>query len=231
MMAAYSLRREAEIDHERRRHGAGERVGELEQHHEDEHDDRHVAGEEIGEGAVGGRRTRARSGFSRACAACSAAAAADFSGSVAMSVVAMPIDHERGHGEIAGGPGAPLAEAEALEAAHQEQRARGRDQHADAVGRHVGRPCRRPARSRRRLSTRKASMTMSCVAEAVATRAARRTPPSQGAATGSQKARNAIAAISRSCENTSQPRRRPSSRDSTGTSSASTIGAHRNLMV
>ena len=43
--------REAEIDHERRRHRAGERVAELEQHHEGEHDDRHVAGEEFGERA------------------------------------------------------------------------------------------------------------------------------------------------------------------------------------
>ena len=77
---------------------------------------------------------------------------------------------------------------------------------------------------------RKASMTMSCVAEAVATSSAP-SATSQGEATGSQKARNAIAAIRRSWEKTSQPRRRPSSGASTGTSSASTIGAHRNLMV
>ncbi len=64
-----------------------------------------------------------------------------------------------------------------------------------------------------RLSTRKASITMSCVAEAVATRSAP-TATSQGAAAGSHRPRNTIAAISRICENTSQPRRRPSQRDS-----------------
>ena len=81
-----------------------------------------------------------------------------------------------------------------------------------------------------RLSTRKASITMSCVAEAVATSSAP-TATSHGAAAGSQRPRNTIAAISRNCENTSQPRRRPSQRDSTGTSSASTSGAHRNFTV
>ena len=73
-------------------------------------------------------------------------------------------------------------------------------------------------------------MTMSWVAEAVATRSAPKATY-HGEIAGLQKASNTIAAISRSCENTSQPRRRPSSRDSTGTSSASTTGAHRNLMV
>jgi hypothetical protein len=77
---------------------------------------------------------------------------------------------------------------------------------------------------------RKASITMSWVAEAVATSSAP-SATSQGEAAGSQNAKNAMAAISSSCENTSQPRRRPSSGESSGTSSASTIGAHRNLMV
>ena len=77
---------------------------------------------------------------------------------------------------------------------------------------------------------RNASMTMSCVADAVATSSAPNAT-SHGALAGLQKARNTMAAISSSCENTSQPRRRPSRRDSTGTSSASTTGAHRNLMV
>ena len=48
---------------------------------------------------------------------------------------------------------------------------------------------------------------------------------------GSQNARTMIASIRSNCENTSQPRRRPSRRDSTGRSSASTSGAHRNLIV
>ena len=81
-----------------------------------------------------------------------------------------------------------------------------------------------------RLSTRKASTTMSCVAEAVATSSAP-SATSPGAAAGSQKPRNTIAAISRSCVNTSQPRRRPSQRDSSGTSSASVSGAQRNFTV
>ena len=81
-----------------------------------------------------------------------------------------------------------------------------------------------------RLSTRKASITMSWVAEAVATRSAP-TATSQGAAAGSHSPRNTIAAISSTCEKMSQPRRRPSRRDSTGTSSASTSGAQRNFAV
>ncbi len=81
-----------------------------------------------------------------------------------------------------------------------------------------------------RLSTRNASITMSCVAEAVATRSAPNAT-SQGDAAGLQKARNTIAAISNSCDSTSQPRRRPSHRESSGTSSASTTGAHRNFSV
>ena len=81
-----------------------------------------------------------------------------------------------------------------------------------------------------RLSTRNASITISCVADAVATRSAPNAT-SHGDAAGLQKARNTIAAISRICDSTSQPRRRPSSLESTGASSASTTGAQRNLSV
>ena len=82
-----------------------------------------------------------------------------------------------------------------------------------------------------RLSMRNASMTMSWVAEAVATKSAAPNGRYQTTAAGLQKASRTIAAISRSCENTSQPRRRPKKRARIGTSSASTTGAHRNLMV
>ena len=78
---------------------------------------------------------------------------------------------------------------------------------------------------------RNASMTMSCVAEAVATKTAALNTTYHGATAGSQKASSAIEMISRNCENNSQPRRLPNSGESTGTSSASTTGAHRNLMV
>ncbi len=74
-------------------------------------------------------------------------------------------------------------------------------------------------------------MTMSWVAEAAATKVAAPKTTYHGEIIGLQTASSTMAAISRSCENTSQPRRRPSSADSTGTSSASTTGAHRNLMV
>ena len=52
-----------------------------------------------------------------------------------------------------------------------------------------------------------------------------------GEAEGSQRPSKTIAAISKNCDSRSQPRRRPSRRDSTGTSSASISGAHRNFMV
>ena len=71
---------------------------------------------------------------------------------------------------------------------------------------------------------------MSWVAEAAATsKAPSATIP--GAVAGLVEPRNTIAAISRICVNTSQPRRRPSQRDSSGTSSASVSGAHRNFTV
>ena len=73
-------------------------------------------------------------------------------------------------------------------------------------------------------------MTMSCVAEAVATSSAASATIS-GARTGSWKPRNRIDAMSRSWVNTSQPRRWPSALLKIGTWKASTIGAHRNLMV
>ena len=71
---------------------------------------------------------------------------------------------------------------------------------------------------------------MSCVAEAVATSSA----PSAtvgGDTAGSQAPRKTIAAIKRNWDSNSQPRRRPKRRDSTGTSSASISGAHRNFIV
>ncbi len=73
-------------------------------------------------------------------------------------------------------------------------------------------------------------MTMSCVAEANATISAP-TPTASGAVTGSRVPSQTIVAIRASCVATSQARRRPSRADSQGMCSASTIGAHRNLMV
>ncbi len=73
-------------------------------------------------------------------------------------------------------------------------------------------------------------MTMSWVAETVATITAPNTI-SGSDLSGSFSPRKTIAAISSSCVNTSQPRRRPNQRDSSGTSSASISGAQKNLKV
>ena len=68
-------------------------------------------------------------------------------------------------------------------------------------------------------------MTMSCVAEAVVTsNAAPATVHGEDA--GSLTASKIIAPTSRIWVSMSQPRRRPSRRESRGTSSASTAGAH-----
>jgi hypothetical protein len=68
------------------------------------------------------------------------------------------------------------------------------------------------------------------VAEAAATTTAARAIMS-GACNGSWAPRKTIAPMSRSWEKTSQPRRWPSVRLSTGTWKASTIGAQRNFRV
>jgi hypothetical protein len=74
-------------------------------------------------------------------------------------------------------------------------------------------------------------MTISCVAEAVATKTAAANTTYHGDSAGSQKASSTIERISSSCEKKSQARRLPNSGDRTGISSASTTGAHRNLIV
>ncbi len=79
-------------------------------------------------------------------------------------------------------------------------------------------------------STRKASTTMSWVAETKATTTAPAATMS-GAATGFWKPRKRIAAASSNWVASSQPRRRPSQRESRGTSRASTTGAQRNFSV
>ncbi len=71
-------------------------------------------------------------------------------------------------------------------------------------------------------------MTISCVADAVATSSAAMAT-GMGETAGLQSARSTIAAISNSCVSISQPRRRPSSSERIGTSSASVSGAHRNF--
>ena len=136
MIAAYSLRLKSEIDDERRRHRAGQRVGELEQDDEGERHQRHLAREEIRERADRGlddalQRLLAGVGGCRPLRRLSRLGCdqgrrhAD--------------QHQHSHGGIARAPGGVAAEPEILEAADQEQRAGGRDQHADAIGRDVGR--------------------------------------------------------------------------------------------
>ena len=82
-----------------------------------------------------------------------------------------------------------------------------------------------------RLSTRNASMTMSWVAEVAATTSAAIATTSGETENGSHRPSKTIAAMSTICENTSQPRRRPSAPENSGASSASTTGAHKNLSV
>ncbi len=92
------------------------------------------------------------------------------------------------------------------------------------------RPCRRPARFP--AGSRRGRRRPRCPAwRRRSPPAARRSATRPGALAGSQEPRKTIAAISSICVNTSQPRRRPSRRDSSGTSSASISGAHRNLIV
>ena len=78
--------RKAEIDHKRRRHGAGERIGELEQHDEGESDQGQVARKKLGKGAD----RRLDDTRQRVCPRMGRGGCADFSGSRAKSVVAMP---------------------------------------------------------------------------------------------------------------------------------------------
>ena len=81
-----------------------------------------------------------------------------------------------------------------------------------------------------RLSTLKASTTMSCVDDVAATSSAP-SATNSGERAGSVSASSRIATIRSSCENSSQPRRRPKLRVNNGTCSASTSGAHRNFSV
>ena len=79
--------RKAEIDDEGRGHGAGQRVGELEQHHEGEHHKSHFVAHEILEGADRGFGHAGE----RSLVRMRASAARERSGSVATSAVKVPI--------------------------------------------------------------------------------------------------------------------------------------------
>ena len=225
MIAAYSLREKPRSITNGAGHGAGQRVGELEQHDEGQHDERANRRREKSENAPTAASTTRASGFCRAWVASRRPTfrlGRDERGRDADQ-------HQRRHGDIARAPGGVLVEAEALKAADQKQRAGGRDQHADAIGGDIGRHAggllafvqafdpegidddvlrRRSGRDQQR---------------------AERDQPRRDRRIAAP--RKTIAAISRSCDSNSQPRRRPSRRDSSGTSSASISGAHRNLMV
>ena len=134
------IARETKIHGKRPGHHACERIGELEQHHKDESDNRDddtLAEEEILEGANNGRAEPAHRIVPPVC--------------VRMlggdRLLGLPRHqrgndadhHQRRHHQVARVPGRAVHEAEPLEAADQEKGARARDQHADAVGRHIGR--------------------------------------------------------------------------------------------
>ena len=94
--------------------------------------------------------------------------------------------------------------------ADDEQHAGGRDQHADAIGRDIGRHAGGLLASRAgfRCGRRRSGCPGSRLRSRPAAR--RRTPPARRTCAGSHSPSTTIAAIIRSCENTSQPRRRPS---------------------
>ena len=130
--------REAEIENEGFRHDAGESVGELEQNDEAQDHDGHVAGEKIAEGADGGRHHALERIFSRMRLMFGLRRCRFFR--LRCKKSGGNADHRhRGHGEIAERPGGTELELQFTKSAHDEQRARGRDQDANAVGRDIGR--------------------------------------------------------------------------------------------
>ena len=124
----------AEIDHERRGHGARQRVGEFEQHHEGQHGEGQLVAEEILERAdrgLGHAREPLLMGMRGFRCARALRLGGDERGDGADQ-------HQSSHGHIAPVPGRLLVEAVGLEAADHEQRAGGGDQHADAIGGDIG---------------------------------------------------------------------------------------------
>ena len=126
------------------------------------------------------------------------------------------------HRDIAPAPGGWFVESGMPRGAHQEQRAGARNQHADTIGgdvrRHAGglfvfRKAFDAEGVDHDVLRRRSGRDQQCPN---ATRA--------GEDAGSRTQEDTIAPISRIWVNTSQPRRRPSRRDSRGTSSASTSG-------
>ena len=137
--------------------------------------------------------------------------------------------HERRHGGIAIGPDEAPIDAEIFEISDEGHGAGRRDKHADAVGRHeIGHAGG--------LGVGRQIFDAEGVDDDVL-RGRGRSDDHRGEShhqrrvKGSRKPRNTIAAMSRSCDSTSQPRRWPSALPSSGTSKASTIGAHKNLIV
>ena len=148
----------------------------------------------------------------------------------ATRVVAMPIEHERGHDHIAGAPGGVRGRAQGLEI-RSPRTARRRSRPACRCGRRRHRrPCRPPARSPagfrpgRRRPRCPASPTRWRPGARRARRSARRRPDRRRRGRRSRRsAKSARATASRGGGR--------NSRDNTGTSSASISGAHRNFTV
>ena len=123
----------------------------------------------------------------------------------------MPISDQRRHHHIARGPGArPCAKPKLLEAGDDEQRARGRDQHADAIGRDVGRHAGGLLVLVEAFDAERVDHDVLRGGGGRDQQRAERDQPRR-ATRDRMNARNTIAAISSSCDSTSQPRRRPSS--------------------
>ena len=135
--------------------------------------------------------------------------------------------HQRRHGEISQAPRGLFVEAGGFDRLHQKKRAGGGNQHADAVGGDVG------GHSGGLFVFRKAFdasvTTMSCVADAVATKA-RRARPARARGGGIARAQEYDCSHQQDLRE-HEPPASPSQRESSGTSIASVIGAHRNFTV
>ena len=127
--------RKAEVDHERRGHGAGKSVGELEQHDEGQRRERVGPCQEFGERADRGLQYT----FERGLGAGGGFGAYGLFGLGCDERRDGADQHQRRHRDIAPHPGAAARDAGRFKSGHDKQRARGRDQHADAIGRDVGR--------------------------------------------------------------------------------------------
>ena len=211
-----------------------ERIGHDAHHHVadavdgDQRQDQHrlpaVAAQEVGEGFH--QRARAASR-----AALRAGGSTRRSGSGDSSTVSTPDHHRAAIDEVGGLPGGVLVAGRTRRLRRAPRStARRRRPRSWPAGSRSGRW--RPAPPGARMSAdsmRKASSAMSCVAEPKATASAHHTDGSSASAAGRCSAMPTRPATISACASSSQLRRRPSQRVSSGIGSRSTSGAHTHL--